>query len=123
MKDGNHAYLILDNLFKHNLYPNWFDAHPPFQIDGNFGAAAGIAEMLLQSQGDAVELLPALPDAWSEGQARGLRARGGFIVDMEWKDGAITSAVIRSTAGGSLKVRCGGKEYSFETRKGQTVKI
>jgi alpha-L-fucosidase 2 len=113
--DGNRAYkLIKDQLspapvanfgLDGGTYPNLFDAHPPFQIDGNFGCTAGIAEMLMQSHDGTVHLLPALPDAWKSGKVRGLVARGGFVVDLEWEDSKITTLVIKSTVGGNCRLR------------------
>lgn len=113
--DGNRAYkLIVDQLTPAPIetsgqnggtYPNLFDAHPPFQIDGNFGCTSGIAEMLLQSHDGAIHLLPAIPDQWKNGTVKGLVARGGFVIDMEWKNGAVSRLAVRSLLGGNCRIR------------------
>lgn len=135
--DGNHALkLITDQLTpsiqpdgteKGGTYPNLFDAHPPFQIDGNFGFTAGVAEMLVQSHDGEIHLLPALPDKWKNGSVKGIRLRGGFeIENMEWKDGQISKLVIKSNLGGNCRIRSydklvAGGEFKLEDGKGKNL--
>ena len=147
LQDGDHAYSILKNFITlvggsgvdynegGGVYSNLFCAHPPFQIDGNFGYAAGVTEMLVQSQTDEIQLLPALPKVWATGNVQGLRARGDFeIVDMQWKDGKVVKLIIKSLAGGGCKLRAPNElkgnavskntgtdfKYSFKTEAGKT---
>ncbi len=137
--DGNHAYLLLQNLLRERTYPNLWDVHPPFQIDGNFGATAGMTEMVLQSHEGYISLLPSLPDTWQKVTFKGLKARGNFTVDCDYYDGKIQRCKIVSECGGTLKLRyegiggvavfCDGKEIqckrdgfsiTVETQKGAT---
>ncbi|MEI7729144.1 MAG: glycoside hydrolase family 95 protein [Verrucomicrobiota bacterium] len=134
--DGDHAYTMLRSLLNvvretktiygksgGGVYPNLFDSHPPFQIDGNFGAAAGFCEMLVQSHTGRIHLLPALPKAWPTGKVTGLCARGGFEVDMRWEDGRLTRAMIHSKAGLPCRVVCGDKGWEFNTKAGKSYPL
>lgn len=104
-------------------YPNLFDAHPPFQIDGNFGGTAGVCEMLVQSDGQRIDLLPALPDAWKDGQVQGICARGGYEIAMTWKGSRVVSAVVKSKAGGRVTVSYNGKSVTLTLGKGQKAML
>ncbi|MBT3748569.1 MAG: glycoside hydrolase family 95 protein, partial [Bacteroidetes bacterium] len=124
-KDGNRAYKLVhmllspaehpDRKIRGGSYPNLFDAHPPFQIDGNFGGTSGIVEMLIQSHNNEIQLLPALPDALASGSITGVRARGGFILDFSWKDGKLTNLKLMSTIGGNCTLRLGSYSVQFDS--------
>lgn len=123
LQDGNHAYKLFGNLLKNGTLDNLWDTHPPFQIDGNFGGTAGITEMLLQSHMGFIQLLPALPDVWSEGSISGICAKGNFEVSISWKSGRLIEATILSKAGEPCTVRYADKTLSFKTVKGRNYKI
>jgi len=128
-QDGEHAHKLVQMLLapaddptrdtRGGSYPNLFDAHPPFQIDGNFGGGAGIAEMLMQSHQGYIHLLPALPAAWKEGHVHGLRARGGFLIDMFWKNGKVTWLKVTSQAGQPVRISVNGYRVEQQLKKGE----
>lgn len=137
LHDGNRAYKMYRELLRYvppdnkktdyqrggGTYPNLFDAHPPFQIDGNFGGTAAVAEMLMQSDGQTIRLLPALPDAWPAGSVKGLCARGGFEVDMDWQAGKVVKVRVFSRAGGTAKLVSGDGKWEVTLKKGESVEI
>jgi alpha-L-fucosidase 2 len=127
-KDAERSYKLVQLLLRPakgnaGSYPNLFDAHPPFQIDGNFGGAAGIGEMLVQSHTHYIDLLPALPTAFADGEVHGMRARGGFELNMKWQQGKLEGIEVLSTAGRDCTMRYAGKRINFKTEKGKTYKL
>lgn len=121
--DGNHAYKLYGNLLKNGTADNLWDLHPPFQIDGNFGGTAGVTEMLLQSQDGDIHLLPALPDAWADGEVKGLCARGNFVVDITWRGGQLAEARVRSNSGEAGVVRYKGQTLPVDMKQGETLVV
>jgi alpha-L-fucosidase 2 len=123
LEDGEQAHENVMALLRKSTLSNLFDTHPPFQIDGNFGGCAGMAEMLLQSHAGEVVLLPALPKAWPNGQFRGLRARGGLEVACTWKGGKPVAAAVTASIGGTFKVRAAGRVETVTLKPGQSRKL
>jgi alpha-L-fucosidase 2 len=137
LEDGNHAYKMYRELLHYvepdgmstnyagggGTYPNLFDAHPPFQIDGNFGGAAAVGEMLVQSNEDQIKLLPALPDVWESGSVKGICARGGFEISMEWNNKTLKKISVFSKKGGKTILLSGNKQKDISLKKGQRIEI
>lgn len=123
LHDGNRSYTLYGNLLKNGTNDNLWDSHPPFQIDGNFGGTAGVAEMLLQSHMGFIHLLPSLPDVWHDGKLTGIRARGNFVVDMYWKDNNLTKAVVYSGSGTPCSIYYKGQKLEFDTKPGEKYDI
>jgi alpha-L-fucosidase 2 len=121
--DGDNAKKAIDVLLTKCASPNFFDLHPPFQIDGNFGATAGIAEMLLQSHTGQIVLLPSLPAAWPDGKINGLVARGNFVIGMEWKAGKLIRTTVESRIGGSCTLRYSGRTRSLAMKAGESIAL
>ena len=123
LHDGNHAYMLYQNLLRNGTLDNLWDTHPPFQIDGNFGGTAGVTEMLLQSHAGFIHLLPSLPEAWSEGAVSGLEARGNFMVSLRWQGGELSEVTLLSRQGGRCTLRYKGAEITLNTQKGRCYRL
>ena len=125
--DGNRTYKLLRGLLESCTFQNLWDFHPPFQIDGNFGASAGIAEMLIQSHEELIRILPARPDEWRSGSFTGLCARGGFVIDASWENGAVNHVRIMPKLGGKcvleIPTNSGKRIISLETEKGKAQEL